>query len=163
MSPRPAPADLLAHWRRLARLPAGKWLFSRLLGRVARYTGSIAPRVEELAPGRSRVRLADRAAVRNHLRSVHAIALANLAEAASGLALLAGVGPGTRAILVGFEIEYLKKARGPLVAEGSAPEIADPTPRDVVAEAVISDAAGDVVARAVARWRVGPARAERAA
>jgi len=163
MASRLDPADLLAHWRRLSGLPAGKWLFSRLLGRVARYTGSIAPRVEELAPGRSRVRLADRPAVRNHLRSVHAIALANLAEAASGLALLAGLAPGVRAILVGLETHYLKKARGTLIAEGSAPEVSDPAPREVLAEAVVTDAEGDVVARAVARWRVGPERAERTA
>lgn len=163
MPSRLAPADLLAHWRRLSGLPGGKWLFSRLLGRVARYTGSIAPRVEELAPGRARVRLADRPAVRNHLRSVHAIALANLAEAASGLALLAGLAPGARAILVGLEIQYLKKARGVLTAEGSAPEIDDPTPREVLAEAMITDRDGEVVARAVARWRVGPERRERAA
>lgn len=101
--------------------------------------------------------------MRNHLRSVHAIALANLAEAASGLALLAGLAPGARAILVGLEIQYLKKARGVLTAEGSAPEIDDPTPREVLAEAMITDRDGEVVARAVARWRVGPERRERAA
>jgi acyl-coenzyme A thioesterase PaaI-like protein len=162
MRPRLGPAALLDQWRRLSRLPGGKWIFSRLLGRVARYTGSIRPRVERLEPGRSLVRLEDRPAVRNHLRSIHAIALANLAEAASGLALLAGVAPGIRAILVGFEIEYLKKARGPLVAEGSASEISDPAPRDVLAEAIVRDAAGEVVARAQARWRIGLER-ERAA
>lgn len=162
MRSRLGPAALLEQWRRLSPLPGGRWIFSRLLGRIARYTGSISPRVESLEPGRSRVRLDDRPAVRNHLRSIHAMALANLAEAASGLALLAGVAPGIRAILVGFEIEYLKKARGPLAAEGIAPEIDDPAPRDVLAEAIVRDASGEVVARAVARWRVGSEQ-ERAA
>ena len=152
----PQPTELLALWRRLAPLPGGKWLFSFLLGRAARYTGSISPRVLELAPGHARVALRDRAAVRNHLRSIHAVALMNLAEVASGLATIAALPPGARGILAGLSIEYLKKARGPLVASCDTTIDYAGERREVPVEAVIRDAAGDVVARATARWLIGP-------
>jgi acyl-coenzyme A thioesterase PaaI-like protein len=98
----------------------------------------------------------DRPAVRNHLRSVHAVALMNLGEVASGLALLAGLSPRGRAILVHLEMDYVKKARGLLVAECRCPVLADPAEQEVEIRAPIRDAAGEVVATATARWRVGP-------
>lgn len=152
----PEPRELLSLWNRLAPLPGGKWLFSFLLGRAARYTGSIAPRVLALAPGHARVGLRDRAAVRNHLRSIHAVALMNLAEVASGLATIAALPAGARGILAGLSIEYLKKARGPLVAACDTAIDYTGERREMEVEAVIHDQAGDVVARARARWLVGP-------
>ncbi len=151
-----SPSTLLATWRRLAPRPGGRWLFSVLLGRFVRYTGSIAPRVRELAPGHAVVAMRDRRAVRNHLRSVHAVALANLAEVSSGLALLAGLPSEARAILVGLEIEYLKKGRGALLSRCEFAAVTSAEPRDVVVESVITDRAGDLVARGRAHWRVGP-------
>ena len=152
----PQPAELLSLWRRLEPLPGGRRLFSILLGRAARYTGSISPRVLELAPGHARVALRDRPAVRNHLRSIHAVALMNLAEVASGLATIASLPPGARGILAGLSIEYLKKARGPLEAVCDVSLDYAGERREVPVEAVVRDAAGDVVARATARWLVGP-------
>lgn len=152
------PDQLLALWQRLAAFPGGRWLFGFLLGRAVPYTGTIRPRIRELAPGRVRVELRDRRAVRNHLGSIHAVALMNLAEASSGLALLAGLPPDGRGILVGLAIEYLKKARGTLVASCDFPPVTGSEKREVEVESTIRDAAGDTVARARARWLVGPAR-----
>jgi acyl-coenzyme A thioesterase PaaI-like protein len=150
--------DLLRTWRRLAHWPGGRWLFSRLVGRMAPYTGSIGARVLTLERGHAQVALADRRAVRNHLRSIHAIALANLGEVTSGLAMLTALDPGVRGIVTHLAVDYLKKARGRLVAEARAAPPAAPTESvdfDVAAE--IRDSAGDVVARVTVRWRLGPA------
>ncbi|MCB9554531.1 MAG: DUF4442 domain-containing protein [Deltaproteobacteria bacterium] len=143
-------------WDRLSRLPAGKLAFSRLVGRLAPYTGSIGAHVLELSAGYARVELRDRKAVRNHLRSVHAIALANLAEVCSGLALMYSVDDHTRGILKGLSIEYLKKARGTLHAVARFDPPAAGSAGDFEVEALLSNADGTVVARARAHWLLGP-------
>lgn len=143
-------------WDRLSPLPGGKRLFSIALGRLAPYTGSIRPRILELRSGYARVSMEDRRAVRNHLSSVHAIALMNLAEVATGLALHYDLPDHARAILTGLSIEFVKKARGPLQAESTAPIPAALESEEIDVTTVVRDADGDVVARASARWLVGP-------
>jgi len=76
------------------------------------YTASIGAVVERFEPGHVLVSLRDRRGVRNHLRSVHAIALANVGELSTGLAVLGAMGGDVRGILTGLEVAYLKKARG---------------------------------------------------
>lgn len=154
MAVSPAPR-LLAAWARLHRLPGGRWLFSRLLGWMVPYTGSIGARVEQLVPGHVTVSLRDRRAVRNHLRSIHAIALVNLAEVTSGLAMLTAVPANVRGIVIGLRISYGKKARGRLVAESiAAPPVVGSEPIDTEITATIRDAAGDEVAVATVTWRL---------
>lgn len=152
------PPALRALWKALSPLPGGKALFSRAIGRLAPYTGTIGGHVEELGHGRAVVSMADRKAVRNHLNSVHAIALMNLAEMSTGLALVSSLPANTRAILTGLSIEYLHKARGRLrgrcVCEPPA-EVAER--RELTITGEILDGSDLVVARAEARWLVGPA------
>jgi acyl-coenzyme A thioesterase PaaI-like protein len=109
-----------------------------------------------LEPGHVRVRIVERRALRQHLGSVHAIALMNVAEMASGLAMLGALPTGMRGIVTKIVIEYFKKARGALVAESRcavAPDVA-PGEYDFVSD--VTDAAGDLVARATVTWKLGP-------
>ena len=130
-------------------------MFSLVLGRLVPYTGALGARVEELEPGHARVTLRDRRGVRNHLGSVHAVALANLAEVTSGLAMLTSLPESARGIIVHIGVEYLKKARGTLTAECRCP--APPGIEETVTvTASVMDAAGEVVARAEVRWLIRP-------
>jgi acyl-coenzyme A thioesterase PaaI-like protein len=131
-------------------------LFSKVLGKVVPYTGTLGARLQLLEPGHCVVFLRERRGIRNHLRSVHAMALANLGEMVTGLALMNSLPEQARGILTGFEMDYLKKARGKLVAECRCAVPPNNTEREYILDGEIRDAAGDVVAVARARWRVGP-------
>lgn len=119
--------------------------------------------MQELEPGHAVVTLADRRRVRNHLRSIHAIALTNLGELSSGLAMLTTLPAGARGIVTGLEVEFEKKARGLLTADGTAaaPAAGSLVDGDVesLATAIIRDSEQDIVAEVTVRWRIGLADA----
>ena len=149
---------LLARWRKLGTSPLGRAMFSRALGAAVPYSGTIRPRVLELEAGRARVELRDRRRVRNHLGSIHAIALVNVGELVSGLALIAALPPTMRGIVRGLSVEYLKKARGTLTAtcECAPPPEGESIDEEVVAR--IHAAEGDEVATVRVQWRLGPVK-----
>jgi acyl-coenzyme A thioesterase PaaI-like protein len=150
---------LLRVWRTLQSAPGGRWLFAVLLGRMVPYTGSMRARVLELEPGRTTVALPDRRRVRNHLGSVHAVALVNVGELTTGLAVLTALPQGIRGIVTGLSAEYLHKARGPLTARADVRALGLGQlreQRDIEVAAEIRDVSDDVVARVTARWRLSP-------
>ncbi|MEM7415590.1 MAG: DUF4442 domain-containing protein [Gemmatimonadota bacterium] len=149
-------ARLRALWLRLSPLPGGPRLFSWLLGRMVPYSGSIGAQVRRFDPGHVVVELPDRRRVRNHLRSVHAIALANVGELSTGLAVLGAMDETVRGILTGLDVTYSKKARGRLRVEvhTEVPVVTDST--DFPVEARVQDSGGDTVAIVRAHWRLGP-------
>jgi acyl-coenzyme A thioesterase PaaI-like protein len=152
-----SPTTLRQTWNVLRHAPGGGVMMGRLLGRLAPYTGTIRPEIVTLEPGYVKVRMEDRRRVRNHLSSVHAIALMNLGEVATGVAMMFVLPDGMRGIITHLEMDYVKKARGPITAECHVP-MPLPTPgerRDCDLQATLTNASGEVVARASARWRVG--------
>ncbi|HLA90918.1 MAG TPA: hotdog fold domain-containing protein [Gemmatimonadaceae bacterium] len=149
-------ARLLRAWRALEPLPGGRWLFTQVVQWMVPYTGSVRPRVEALEPGYARVSIRQRRALEQHLGSIHAIALANVAEFASGAALSTALPRGHRGIVTRFSIEFFKKARGTVTAESRTvlPDLTHDGEHDFTAE--LKDETGVVVARATVRWRLGP-------
>ena len=143
-------------WSLLHKLPGGRRLFSFILGKIVPYSGSVGAKVLSLKPGYAQLQLRDRRRVRNHLNSIHAIALANLGEYTSGLAMLGALSSNIRGIPTKISTEYYKKARGCLLAESSCspPEnITDDTDFEVFTD--IKDQQGEVVARTTVNWRLG--------
>lgn len=149
-------AGLLRAWSALEGVPGGGWLFSRLVGWMAPYSGTTGARVRELAPGRCTVHLRERRKVRNHLDSVHAVALVNVGELATGLATLTALPAGVRGIVVGLEAGYEKKARGLIRAECRTEVTPPGAGEDVEHRAVarLRDDSGDRVATLTATWRL---------
>lgn len=110
-------------YRRLSRWPAGQWLFSRAVCLRAPYFATISPRFTAVEPGRCEVEMRDRRRVHNHIGTVHAIALCNLAELSAGVMTEASLPASMRWIPKGMTVEYLKKASGTMHAVAT-PDIA---------------------------------------
>ena len=140
---------LLRLWQRCQALPGGRWLFGRLVCFKAPYFASISPRFVSLAPGRCELALKKRRKVCNHLGSVHAIAMCNMAELAAGTMTDVSLPTTHRWIPKGMSVVYLKKAATDLraVAQISLPpHWGDAVTLPVAVE--VLDRAGEVVMRA---------------
>jgi len=146
---------ILTKWKILSKLPGGSWMFARLLGLFVPYTGTIGARVVSLRPGHAKAVLHDRRSVRNHLGSVHALALGNLGEMTLGLAMTALQPKNGRFIPVRLEMDYLKKARGVLTCEVDLPYVDWPDNAEWQGEALIKDESGETVCKVVAHFKVG--------
>lgn len=147
---------VMEKWKRARGSRLGRWLFSRGVGRFAPYTGTIGARVEELEPGHSVVTMRDRRAVRNHLNSVHAVALTNLIELTGSLSIIASLPPDTRMIPVRLETDFIKKGRGLMTAEANCIIPSSNEKAELPATVVIRDDAGDEVARGRVTVVIGP-------
>ena len=143
-------------WDRLSRLPGGSFLFDRIVGSKIPYTGSIDARVEELERGYARVTMRDRRRLRNHLGSLHAIALANLAEYTGNLALAYSLPDDARFIVKSLKVDYLKKARGKISAACRSPEVRSNARREYELLVILKDQNGVEVAHATLQTLVGP-------
>lgn len=152
--------DFSANLDKLQSLPGG--LGPRALGLAA---GLLVPhaarmgfRIDHLSKKSVAVTMPDKRSNRNHLKSLHAMALAHLGEFTTGLMLLYAISPdGYRTILTHYEIEFLKKARGPITGRATLPKLPkgklDKKSLKVVAE--MTDRDGNVVAKTTSTWRVG--------
>ncbi len=148
MSARKTPqhSTLRLQWDRLYRLPFGRAIVSRIVGFAAPYAAGIGARIESLESGRARVSIPDRRKVRNHLKSIHAMAMANLAELTANMAVLYSLPVDMRMIVTDFAIRYEKKARGPLTAVCEAPSLLQPVAGRVELQVAVYNARGERVA-----------------
>lgn len=152
-----SPGTRLLHAHQtLSKLPLGHWFFTLMVKQMIPYTGSVNPRVEVLEPGFARISIRQKRRLEQHLGSIHAIALMNVAEFASGAAMTTALPPGYRGIVTKITIEYFKKARGKVTAESrpQLPDLSVEGEHDFTSD--ITDEKGDLVARATVRWRLGP-------
>lgn len=144
----------LALFNKFNRYPMGKALFSRALCFKAPYFSSISPLFAELRPGYAEVQVRKQRKVLNHLGTVHAIAMCNMAELAGGTMTEVTVPTTHRWIPKEMTVEYLKKAGSDLiaVARGTIPDTW-PEADDFIAKVEIMDQDKQVVARmAITMW-----------
>lgn len=142
---------LLDRWKFFLAVPGGRWIFARLLGWLVPYVGPLAIDVEELTKGQARVSMRERWSLRNHVRSIHAVALVNLGEVTANLALTTLQPKGGRFIVTGVQAEYLKKARGLVTCR-----VQLGTDWSAISEGVaeITDGDGDLVCRLRVGWNL---------
>jgi acyl-coenzyme A thioesterase PaaI-like protein len=149
--------NTLALWKRFSSLPAGKWIFSRLLCFKAPYFSSIRPYFNELRPEYAVVRISKRRAVQNHIGTVHAIAMCNMAELAGGSMTEVTVPPTHRWIPKGMTVEYLKKANTDLVAIATPESKPDwSVAGEYLVKVEVQDKQAETVFRAIITMWVSP-------
>jgi acyl-coenzyme A thioesterase PaaI-like protein len=151
---------LLSLYRRMQRWPAGAWLFSRAVCFKAPYFATISPHFEKLEPGRCEATIRDRRRVHNHIGTVHAIALCNLAELCAGVMTDASLPHDMRWIPKGMTVSYLKKAKGTLrgIATPEIPIASAAQGYDLPVNVDVLDAAGDTVFNARILMWLSPRR-----
>jgi acyl-coenzyme A thioesterase PaaI-like protein len=148
-------ASVLQLYKSITRKPFGHWLFSRLICFKAPYFGSIKPRMIMLEPGRAEASIAHRRSVTNHLGTVHAIALCNLAEFIAGLMTDVSIPASMRWIPKGMTVEYLKKAVGTQhgVATPEFPPREAAEGYELPVNVVVTDPQGEAVFKArISMW-----------
>lgn len=141
--------DLAVMFQNFSQLPVvGKRMFSQAVSFRAPYFGTISPQFQVLQPGKVEVSMRNRRSVHNHLGTVHAIAMCNLAEAAAGTIMEATLPKTLRWIPRGMTTRYLKKAETDLVARAQIETPAEDFVGDVVVPVQVFDAKGQVVMEA---------------
>lgn len=147
----------LGLWQSFASKPGGKWAFSRLLCLKAPYFGSIRPRFEALRPQYCEVRMRKRRAVLNHIGTVHAVAMCNMAELAGGTMTEVTIPPTHRWIPKGMTVKYLKMAKTDLVVIATPQSQIDwSVPGEFKVSVVVRDQHAEPVIEALITMWVAP-------
>jgi len=104
--------------RKLDFLPNGvrKPVRTFLLGRLVPFVGTAKLTIEEVSPERVVITIRNRRRVRNHLKGIHAAAMALLAETATGFAVAMHVPDDKIPLIKTLKIDYVKRAQGDLRA-----------------------------------------------
>ena len=152
----------LRSWRTMSKLPLGSKAFSRVVATRAPYFMTISPHITTLEPGRCTVEMKKRWIVTNHLGTVHAIAMCNLAEVAGGLMAEVTTPSTHRWIPKGMTVEYRKKAATDLRAECHCDPLPDfgPEPFEWPVTVDVFDREGQNVFGATITMWISPRRAD---
>lgn len=140
-------------------------LLNLLLGRVIPFNRPHGFAIERVEADRIVTRAPYRRRNHNHIRGIHACAIATIAEFSSGLTLLAKLDPGRyRLIMARLEIDYLYQAKQQILATTRLDEqrlqeqILQPLRSQeavtVTQETSVSDLLGNEVARARISWQI---------
>jgi uncharacterized protein (TIGR00369 family) len=97
-----------------ARLPSGLrgLILSRMFGRIVPFIGTAGLRFEEVGAERLVVSVRNRRKVHNHIKGVHAAAMALLAETATGFVMAMNVPDDKLVLLKSMKVDYQQRASG---------------------------------------------------
>ncbi|KCV71350.1 hypothetical protein H696_02298 [Fonticula alba] len=119
-----APPSILNAWKSLSRFPPfmRTLAFRYMVSSIAPYSGTIFPNVQHLDTHKCLVSIKERRILKNPFNSIHAVALTNLGELASGVMVMSALQEnGLRGIVTKLDTEYHKKAKGVVTAEALSP------------------------------------------
>ncbi|MCO7223910.1 DUF4442 domain-containing protein [Pleionea sp. CnH1-48] len=124
-----------------------KWVLSFALGSTVKFIGTAGVKCELLTREKSIFVLKNRRKVRNHIKGIHAAAMALLAETATGMVVGMNVPDDRIPVIKTLKVDYLKRVKGDLRAEATlTPEqiqnIYDTEKGEVTVPVTITDSEG---------------------
>ena len=133
------------------------WLTSFVLGNVVPLVGTAKLRFDEISHERVVVSIRNRRKVQNHIKGVHAAAMALLAETATGFCVGMNLPDDKLPLIKTMKIDYVRRSQGDMVAEASLrPEqiqqILSQDKGEVVVPVVIKDESGEQPIQAEMTW-----------
>tara|TARA_Y100000031_G_C8108591_1_gene332295 strand:+ start:166 stop:621 length:456 start_codon:yes stop_codon:yes gene_type:complete len=99
------------------KYPLGNTLFMKAICFKAPYFSTIKPQLIHYSEGEIEIKISKRKAIYNHIGTIHAIAMCNLAELCGGLTIDSTLPKNWRWIPKGMTVEYLEKATTDLVGK----------------------------------------------
>ena len=108
--------DLMRVWNTCKKLPKGNLLVSKMICHKIPFFKTIKPLFIDLEPNYCKAQMPKTKFLINHLGSIHAIALCNMAEFTGGSMAEVSVPKHYRWIPKGMTVEYLQKATTDLTA-----------------------------------------------
>ena len=107
--------------RPLAKLPNNMRVstLSFILGKVVPYVGTSGLRYEEVTPTRVVVSIRNRRPVQNHIKGVHAAAMALLAETATGFVIGVNLSDEKLPLIKSLHVDYKRRTIGDMRAVAS--------------------------------------------
>lgn len=121
---------------------------SLLLGSQVRFAGTARVRIHELGQERAILSLKNRRPVQNHIKGIHAAAMALLAESVSGFLVGMNVPDDKLPLIKTMKIDYLRRAQGDLSAvatleAGQIAQIRQQEKGEVRVAVTVSDESGN--------------------
>jgi acyl-coenzyme A thioesterase PaaI-like protein len=132
-------------------------VISGIFGRVVPFVGTSGLRYEELTPERVVVTIRNRRPVQNHIKGVHAAAMALLAETATGFAVGMNLPDDKLPLIKTLKVDYQKRTRGDMraVATLTAEQVTmiRTTPKgEVTVPVMVTDESGEEPIRCEMVW-----------
>lgn len=148
--------------RRVAQLkvlPSGvrRLIINRTFGRRVRFAGTAGVQFDELSENRVIAFLSDARKVQNHIGTVHAAAMALLAESATGAVFAMNVPDTHVPLLRQMHVDYTKRAQGGLravatLSEATRERIRTENRGEIEVPVTVTDAAGSEPLQASMTW-----------
>ena len=142
-----------------AALPVGlrSWAITKLFGNFVPFLGTAGLHFDEVSRERMVVSLRNRKKVQNHIKGLHAAAMALLAETATGFVVGMNVPDDKLMLLKSMKVEYLKRAQGDMKAvatldRAQVGRMATEDKGDVLVAVVVTDESGESPIRCEMVW-----------
>jgi acyl-coenzyme A thioesterase PaaI-like protein len=132
-------------------------VISKIFGRVVPLVGTTNLRYEELTQERVVVSIRNRRPVQNHIKGVHAAAMALLAETATGFAVGMNLPDDKLPLIKTLKVDYIKRSQGDMRAVASLSkaqiELIRTTPKgEVTVPVLVTDESGEEPIRCEMIW-----------